>query len=223
MARKKTENTENTEKKAPKKDITKKYDSWASDLSNRDVAKNNILPSKYHDNVKEIAGIDPLVKLANIRSKIFREDKQKDRDRFSLEDYCHLIYGWLVVNTTMISVLDYYDYPEENAPFIYTPDEVLEFDSDEIYNLLQERLTKMMMRKQIDRESTLAVLREKYGWERDETNLNLNGNGNFCFKFGENFAQVSENPEKTDETETENDKIDEDTDTTTDDVANTNE
>ena len=86
-------------------------------------------------------------------------------------------------------VSDFYDYPADNAPFIYSLDEVLDVDSDEIYNLLQERITKMMMRKQIDRESALAVLQQNFGWQRDnEQNINLNTGGVVSFKFGDTLV-----------------------------------
>jgi hypothetical protein len=95
----------------------------------------------------------------------------------------------------MLSVSDYYNYPKDNAPFIYTLDEVLLFDSDEIYNLLQERITAAMLRKQVDREAALAVLREKYGWQRDnEQNINLNTNGAVSFKFGDSNLNAPTEP-----------------------------
>lgn len=158
--------------------------SWAGCSQNRDVARKYIVDDA--DGNKQITGIDPLVRVENFDRFITRLGRESDRKRISLEEYTHLIYAWLMLNPKMLDISDYYEFPESNAPFIYTLDEVIEFDSDEIYNLLQSRLTKMMLRRQIDRESALAVLREKYGWQRDnEQNINLNTNAKVSFKFGD--------------------------------------
>lgn len=173
---------------------------WASNCANKDVADKYIIPSANYDDINTIQGVDPLVKVDNIKGCIFRETKPKEQQRLPIGDYCHLIYGWLLINPKMLSISDYFNYPKDNAPYIYTLDEVLEYDSDEIYNLLQERLTTMMLRRQIDRESALAVLREKYGWQRDnEQNINLNTNAKVSFKFGDqnlNQPQLETDNEK---------------------------
>lgn len=178
----------------PKKE-TKERDSWSMNPANRDVAKRTIIPSKNYEDLNGIYGCDPVVKVNTLRNTLFRETKETDRERISLADYAHIIYGWLVCNPRMLSIADYYNYPKDNAPFIYTLDEVLLFDSDEIYNLLQERITTMMLRRQIDREAALAVLREKYGWQRDkEQNINLNTNGAVSFKFGDSNLNAPTGP-----------------------------
>lgn len=176
--RKKAEKTEKT---------AKKRENWCANVANRDVAKRTIIPSDNYEDLNGIAGVDPVVKCNTLRTILFRDGKESDRERISLADYAHIIYGWLVCNPRMLSISDYYNYPKDNAPFIYTLDEVLLYDSDEIYNLLQERITAAMLRKQVDREAALAVLREKYGWQRDnEQNINVNTNGAVSFKFGDN-------------------------------------
>ena len=156
---------------------------FSSNAANKDVAKKTIVSSENYAGVRSMVGEDPKVRISNQDSKLYHTAKDK---RVTVGEYAHFIYGWLLLNPKMLSVSDYYEYELDNAPFIYTLDEVLEYDSDEIYNLLQERLTKMMLRRQIDRESALAVLREKYGWQRDnEQNINLNTNAKVSFKFGD--------------------------------------
>lgn len=190
----------------PKKE-TEKRDSWSMNPGNRDVAKRTIIPSKNYEDLNGIYGCDPVVKVNTLRNTLFRETKETDRERISLADYAHIIYGWLVCNPRMLSIADYYNYPKDNAPFIYTLDEVLLFDSDEIYNLLQERITTMMLRRQIDREAALAVLREKYGWQRDnEQNINLNTNGAVSFKFGDSNLNAPTEPTNEDKEPTNTDK-----------------
>ena len=190
----------------PKKE-TKDRDTWSMNPANRDVAKRTIIPSKNYEDLNGIYGCDPVVKVNTLRNTLFRETKEADRERISLADYAHIIYGWLVVNPRMLSISDYYNYPKDNAPFIYTLDEVLLFDSDEIYNLLQERITAAMLRKQVDREAALAVLREKYGWQRDnEQNINLNTNGAVSFKFGDSNLNAPTEPTNEDNEPTNIDK-----------------
>lgn len=190
----------------PKKE-TKDRDTWSMNPANRDVAKRTIIPSKNYEDLNGIYGCDPVVKVNTLRNTLFRETKEADRERISLADYAHIIYGWLVVNPRMLSISDYYNYPKDNAPFIYTLDEVLLFDSDEIYNLLQERITAAMLRKQVDREAALAVLREKYGWQRDnEQNINLNTNGAVSFKFGDSNLNAPTEPTNEDNEPSNTDK-----------------
>lgn len=190
----------------PKKK-TKDRDTWSMNPANRDVAKRTIIPSKNYEDLNGIYGCDPVVKVNTLRNTLFRETKEADRERISLADYAHIIYGWLVANPRMLSISDFYNYPKDNAPFIYTLDEVLLFDSDEIYNLLQERITAAMLRKQVDREAALAVLREKYGWQRDnEQNINLNTNGAVSFKFGDSTLNASTEPTNEDNEPTNTDK-----------------
>ena len=148
---------------------------------NRDVAERLILQSANYDGICTIKGVDPVVNNENVK-KLYR----KATETISLADWCHVIYGWLMVNPKMLSITDFYNYPKDNAPFMYSLDEVINFDSDEIYNLLQERISTMMLRREIDREAALSLLKEKYGWNRDnEQNINLNTGGNISFKFGD--------------------------------------
>lgn len=196
-----------TKKADTTKKETEKQDSWSMNPANRNVAKRTIIPSKNYDDLNGIYGCDPIVKVNTLRNTLFRETKAADRERISLADYAHIIYGWLVANPRMLSISDYYNYPKDNAPFIYTLDEVLLFDSDEIYNLLQERITAAMLRKQVDREAALAVLREKYGWQRDnEQNINLNTNGAVSFKFGDSNLNAPTEPTNEDNEPTNTDK-----------------
>lgn len=186
-------------------------EAWSARPKNRDVAERMIIPSDNYKNLNCIQGVDPVVKISNLRDSIFRENSESDRQRMSIEDYAHLIYGWLVLNPHTLSVLDFYNCPKDNAPFIYTYDEILEYDSDEIYNLLQERIATLMMRKQIDREAALAVLREKYGWQREEQTLNLN-TANVSFKFGDNNLTMGDrSPMQSEATDAEHEQIEETT------------
>lgn len=170
----------------PRKNVEtakKKYNEFTSNEGNRDVANKAISTSANYEDIQYFDGLDPLTKLYNQDSRLYHTTKEK---RVTLEQYAHIIYGWLLLNPKMLSISDFYNYPKDNAPFIYTLDDVLLFDSDEIYNLLQERITTAALRKQIDREFALSLLREKYGWQRDnEQNINLNTNANVSFKFGD--------------------------------------
>lgn len=178
---------------ATKKDKAK-VQGFGEESRNRDVFEKTFKESSNYEGVMTFnMAVAPEERYARIARCLFRENVDKDRNRITLAEYCHTIYGWLIANTRMLSVSDYYDFPKDNAPFIYTLDEVLEFDSDEIYNLLQERIAKMMMRKQLDRDSCLAVLREKFGWQRDENDMNLNANGNIRFEFGETLSLPTQN------------------------------
>jgi hypothetical protein len=171
---------------------------FSSNATNINVAQKTIVQSPNYSDVSVMIGIDPLVRLTNQDSKLYHTAREK---RVTVEEYAHLIYGWLLINPKMLSVSDFYEYPLDNAPFIYTLDEVLAVDSDEIYNLLQERVTKMMLRKQIDRDAALSLLREKFGWNRDnEQNINLTSSGNISFKFGD----ANLNTPTTDNNENEN-------------------
>jgi len=162
---------------------TSRRNDFCSNQSNLDVAQRTIATSQNYADVSIMMGIDPMTRLHNQDSRLYHTTKDK---RVTVEQYAHLIYGWLLINPKMLSVSDFYEYPLDNAPFIYTLDEVLAVDSDEIYNLLQERVTKMMLRKQIDRDAALSLLREKFGWNRDnEQNINLTSSGNISFKFGD--------------------------------------
>lgn len=152
---------------------------FASDPKNVDVVNKNIENSKENEGIKKFKGTDPLVRLERQNKNFFRAGDM----RVSLEQWCDLIYGWLMLNPQMISVSDYYAYLE-NAPFLYSLEQVLEFDSDKIYCLLQERIKTMMLRGKISREAALAVLREQFGWERDDKNVNLNVAPEVSFKFG---------------------------------------
>lgn len=155
---------------------------FSSIAANLDVAKKYIVPSENYEDIQKIKGTDPDVIYNNQNAKLYRQGQSK----ISIEKWCSIIYGWLMLNPKMLSVSDFYNYPKDNAPFMFTLDEVIEYDSDEIYNLLQERITTAALRKQIDREFALALLREKYGWQRDnEQNINLNTNAKVSFKFGD--------------------------------------
>lgn len=166
-----------------------KRNEFSTDRCNKDVYKRTTSDSSIYSDIVVFQGIDPLTKLDNFDKRLYRFEKQADRQRVSVEQYAHLIYGWLLLNPKMLSVSDFYDFPAENAPFIYGLDEVLALDSDEIYNLLQERITKMMMRKQIDRESALATLRENFGWSTQEQNMNVNVNSEVGFKFANSLTE----------------------------------
>lgn len=166
----------------PKKDRAEKKQ-FATVAGNVDVAEKLIFASDNYEGIYKIKGVAPDVKHSNL-NKIYRTTKQY----VTIEQWCDIIYGWLLLNPKMLSITDFYNYPKDNAPFMYTLDEVINFDSDKIFNLLQERISTMMMRREIDRESALAVLRERYGWSRDnETNVNLNTGGVVSFKFGDSL------------------------------------
>lgn len=162
----------------------KRYEEYKSP-ANREVAQKTTCDSKNYDGIVKFQGVDPKVQLDNLDKRFTKEAIERSERRVTIDEYCHLIYGWLLLNPTMLSVSDFYEYPKDNAPYIYSLDEVILADSDEIYNLLQDRISKMMLRRQIDREAALALLREKYGWERgNEQNINLNTSGDFKFSFG---------------------------------------
>lgn len=187
-----------------KKQKTKKEKvkvSWASRSENRDIAKKYIKDSPNDVDIKMVVASSPMEANRVLHTCLFRDEKPADREEISLAEYCHNIYGWLILNPRMCCVSDYYDYPNTNAPFIYTLDEVIEYDSDEIYNLLQKRIAKMMARKQLDRDSALAILRQEFGWQRDQQEINLNTNGNIRFKFGNEIALPSDSSEDTEDTE----------------------
>lgn len=182
----------------PKKETSeKKNRCWSQSPNNNSkaVTEKYLVPSPNYKDVTTINAADPVLKVHYIDDNVFRlGEKNADRERISLKDYAHLIYTWLLFNPKMLSISDYYDYPKDNAPFIYSLDEVIQFDSDEIYNLLQDRITKCMLRKQVDREAALAILKEKYGWARDnEQNINLNTNGKIAFKFGDSINVPTDN------------------------------
>lgn len=158
----------------------RKRNEFCSDPNNIKPAEKYIVESENYEGIYKIKATDPLVKLERADKSIYRSGDGK----ISLELYCHLIATWLMLNPQMISVSEYYQYPKDNAPYLYTLQQVMEFDSDEIYCILQERIKTMMLRGKIQREAALAVLREQFGWERDDKNVNLNVAPEVSFKFG---------------------------------------
>ena len=157
----------------------KRIKNFSSRASNQHQYDKFVEDSEFYDGVVNVKGKDPKTKLRN-QSNIFRSDS----NYISIDEWCHIIYGWLLLNPAMLSVSDFYEHIRDNAPFLYTLDEVIAYDSDEIYNLLQERIKVQMMRGKIQREAALAVLREVYGWERPEGNLNVQLQSEVGFKFG---------------------------------------
>lgn len=157
----------------------KRIKNFSSRASNQHQYDKFVEDSEFYEGVVNVKGKDPAVKLRN-QKNIFRSDASY----ISIDEWCHIIYGWLLLNPAMLSVSDFYEHIRDNAPFLYTLDEVIAYDSDEIYNLLQERIKTMMLRGKIGREAALAVLKECYGWSRDDTNVNLNIQPEVSFKFG---------------------------------------
>lgn len=162
------------------KPYKRKKNPFSGDCSNQNIMEKNVENSKNYEDIQKIKGVDPLLVINRQDKNLFRSAD----GRVSLEQYCHLIYGWLLLNPQMLSVHDFYMYPKDNAPFLYTLEQVMKYDSDEIYNLLQERIKVNMLRGKIPRESALAVLRECYGWERPDNNLNVNFQSEIGFRFG---------------------------------------
>lgn len=169
----KNKDTQTTEKKKREKNA------FAKDPRNIDTLSKNIEDDKMYEGVKKVKGFDPIVRLDRQDKNLYRTSDA----RVSLEQWCHLIYGWLMLNPQMLSIHDFYMHLS-NAPFLYSLEQVIQYDSDEIYNLLQERIKVNMLRGKIPRESALAVLRECYGWERPDNNLNVNFQSEIGFRFG---------------------------------------
>lgn len=158
----------------------KRKKGFASEFANQNVMEKYVEESTNYEGVYKMKGVDPALNLKWQDANIFRTNS----GYLTIDQYCHLIYGWLMLNPQMLSVHDFYMYPKDNAPFLYTLEQVIEYDSDEIYNLLQERIKVNMLRGKIPRESALAVLRECYGWERPDNNLNVNFQSEIGFRFG---------------------------------------
>lgn len=149
--------------------------------ANVKVAERFIEQSENYEGLCRVKGLDPALQLNRLDKNLFRDGSTTT---ISIGEYCHLIAGWLMINPSMISVSDFYNYPKDNAPYLYSLQQVIEYDSDEIYNILQERIKTMMLRGKIQREAALAVLRECYGWDRPDNNLNVNFQSEVAFRFG---------------------------------------
>lgn len=163
-----------------KKKSDRKRNEFCSDPNNIKPAEKYIVSSENYEGIYKIKAVDPLIKIDRADKSIYRSGD----DKISIDKYCHLIATWLMLNPSMLSVSEYYMYPKDNAPYLYTLTQVIEYDSDEIYNILQERIKLLMLKGKIPREAALSVLRECYGWDRPDNNLNVNFQSEVAFRFG---------------------------------------
>lgn len=116
----------------------------------------------------------------------------------SIKEYCELIYFILLINPNMLTISEFYNYPLDFAPYLYNPTAVMKEGSEAIYYLLEDRIQTAALHKQIDREVAINLLREKYSWEKNNTqNVNLNAVGaTVDFQFGD--ANLNNPTDKTD-------------------------
>lgn len=119
-------------------------------------------------------------------------------DYLSLKEYCEFIYFILLINPNMLTISEFYNYPLDFAPYLYNPTAVMKEGSEAIYYLLEDRIQTAALHKQIDREVAINLLREKYSWEKNNTqNVNLNAVGaTVDFQFGD--ANLNNPTDKTD-------------------------
>lgn len=108
-------------------------------------------------------------------------------DFLTLPEYSELIYYWLLINPNILSVSEFYNYPLDFAPYLYNPTTVMKQGNEAIYYLLEDRIQTAALHKQIDREVAMNLLREKYSWEKNNTqNVNLTASGAVVdFQFGD--------------------------------------
>lgn len=110
----------------------------------------------------------------------------KFADYLTLDEYVELIYYWLLINPKIMSVSEFYNYPLDYAPYLYDLTTVIQSGSEDIYYLLEDRIQTAALHKKVDREVAMALLREKFSWEKNNTqNVNLNTGGVIDFQFGD--------------------------------------
>ena len=119
-------------------------------------------------------------------------------DFLTISEYTELIYYWLLINPNVLTVSEFYNYPLDFAPYLYDLTDVMKEGNEAIFCLLEERIQTAALHKQIDREVAMNLLREKYSWEKNNTqNVNLNTTGAVVdFQFGD--ANLNNPTSKTD-------------------------
>lgn len=107
-------------------------------------------------------------------------------DFLTLPEYAELIYYWLVINPKILSISEFFNYPLDFAPYLYDLRSIAEYGSEDIYYLLEDRIQTAALHKKVDREVAMALLREKFSWEKNNTqNVNLSTGGVIDFQFGD--------------------------------------
>ena len=105
----------------------KRIKNFSSRASNQHQYDKFVEDSEFYEGVVNVKGKDPKTKLRN-QKNIFRSDSSY----ISIDEWCHIIYGWLLLNPAMLSVSDFYEHIRDNAPFLYTLDEVIAYDGENL-------------------------------------------------------------------------------------------
>lgn len=84
----------------------------------------------------------------------------------TLEEYCNLVFNWLLINPRVFSVLEYYE-DESNQPFDY-PMEIVE-QNEKIQHLLEQRIVNLCLTGNIKYGFGTAVMANQFGWVTSRT------------------------------------------------------
>lgn len=100
----------------------------------------------------------------------------------TVQQYATLIYHWLMANKESITILDFYDDPE-NYPYLYSIDEVQEVKSKKIIKLLEQRIINASLKKEINASFAALLLQNHYGWTKEQPKVEVEVSHPIRFEF----------------------------------------
>ena len=131
----------------------------------------------------QIEGKDTKARIKNVGNMYVK------KPTVSLDEYCDLIFNWLLLNPRAFSVLEYYE-EKSNQPFEYRLEEVE--GNERIMHLLEQRLINLCLTGGIKYGFGTALMANRFGWVTSRTSTEQkpdapvsDNNNDIKFKFGE--------------------------------------
>lgn len=107
----------------------------------------------------------------------------------TLDEYCDIVYEWLLLNPRVFSVLEYYE-DADNRPFEYPMEQVE--NNERIRHLLEQRIVNLCLTEKVKYGFGQLLLCTKYNWVSSRTSTEQkpdapvsDNNNDIRFKFGE--------------------------------------
>lgn len=108
-----------------------------------------------------------------------------DRDKkISIGDYTRIILHWLKINPKCVNLIDFWE-DTANQPTLYEYNDILEKKDKRIIKILEARLIKAALNKEINATFVTTLLQNEdyFSWRKDDSKTNVEVNVPIKFEF----------------------------------------